>query len=216
MKSIIFAMTLASAVYAQAALLTYEPGSVQIEGVNLARTAAINNQDGTPSAMKMDLLGAGLRTKSVLFVAAKVYVLELFSDNKAAFVRNEQALQSIAANSKSVALHISMLRTVDAETLAVSFREALVANGFAIDAELTTLLGLVEQSADGTQNKSISLLMNKTADAKTNVYYEDTKGQMKSFQGSAALMSKILAIWLGQPADKGLEKLKTQLLNPVY
>ena len=214
MKSLIFAMTFASAIFAQAALLTFEPGNLQIEGVTLNKTATVNNQDGTPSALKMDLLGAGLRTKSVLVVTAKVYVLQLFADNKN-FDRNDNAVASITANSNLVSLKISMLRTVDAGTLATSFREALEANNFEIDAELTQILSLVETSADGEQGKTISMLMKKDGE-KVNIYYEDTKGQLKSFQGSASIMPKILSIWLGVPADKGLAKLKTQLLNPVY
>lgn len=207
-------MTLASAVFAQASLLSFEPGNLQIEGVVLNKTATINKADGTPSDMKMDLLGAGLRTKSVLIVTAKVYVLELFADNKN-FDRNDNAVTSINTNSKTVALKISMLRTVDAATLATSFREALQANNFAIDAELTQLLSIIETSADGTQGKTISMLMKKDGD-KTNIYYEDTKGQLKSFVGTASVMPKILSIWLGTPADPGLAKLKKQLLNPVY
>lgn len=216
MKSLIFAMTFASAVFAQAALLTFEPGTVQIEGVTINKTATVTAQDGTPSALKMDLLGAGLRAKTVLFVAAKVYVLELFADNKGAFARNDKdAVSSIANNSNLVGLKISMLRTVDAATLATSFREAIEANGFTIDAEITTLLSIVEKSADGTNGKTISMFMKKDG-TNVNVYYEDTTGQVKSFVGSQSVMTKILSIWLGKSADKGLEKLKAQLLNSVY
>lgn len=216
MKSIIFASVLALASFAQAALLSFEPGNLQIEGVVLNKTATVNKQDGTPSALKMDLLGAGLRSKTVLFVAAKVYVLELFADNKGAFTRNDKdAVSSIATNSNLVGLKISMLRTVDAATLATSFREAIEANGYEIDTELTNLLAIVEKAADGTQGKSISMFMKKDG-ANLNVYYEDTTGQLKTFVGSQSIMTKILSIWLGKPADKGLEKLKAQLLNSVY
>jgi hypothetical protein len=215
MKSLIFAMTLVSAVFAQAALLTYEPGNLQINGVVLNRTATVTAKDGTPSALKMDLLGAGLRAKTVLFVSAKVYVLELFSDNKGAFARNDQAVSSIATNSNLVGLRISMLRTVDAGTLATSFREAITANGFAIDAEMTSLLNLIETGADGVNGKTISMFMKKDGQ-NLNVYYEDTNGQIKSFVGTQSIMTKILSIWLGKPVDKGLAALKASLLNPVY
>lgn len=213
MKSLIFAMTLASAVFAQASLLSFQPGNLQIEGVTLNKTATAA-ATATKPAVTMDLLGAGLRTKSVLIVTAKVYVLELFADNKN-FERNDNAVKSISANSNSVALKMSMLRTVSAATLSTSFREALDANGFEIDTELTALLALVEQSADGVQGKSISMLMTKDG-AQTHISYEDTNGGVKTFTGSASVMSKILSIWLGTPADSGLAKLKTQLLNPVY
>ncbi len=214
MKKILFAITLASTVFAQAALLTYEQGNLQLEGVNLSRTAAVNDASGAATNSKMDLLGAGLRSKTVLFIAAKVYVAQLFSDNKPQFSRDQNALASLAS-AKFVALKISMLRTVSASALAVSFREALQANGFAIDSELSTLLSLVENSADGVQGKTISMLL-KSTDTGTNVYYEDTNGQMKSFIGSAAIKGKILAIWLGKPVDDGLASLKAQMMKPVY
>ncbi len=214
MKKILFAVALTAAIFAQASVLTYEPGNLQIEGVNLNRTAAINDAAGAPTTMKLDLLGAGLRTKSVLFISVKVYVAQLFADNKPTFSRDQNALTSLN-NAKFVALKLNMLRTVGASALAVSFREGLQANGLTIDSELTTLLGLVEKSADGVSGKTITLLL-KSTDTGTNVYYEDTNGQLKSFSGSAALKSKILSIWLGKPVDDGLAALKTQLLKPVY
>ena len=214
MKKILFALVLASSLLSQAALLSYEQGNLQIEGVNLNRTAAVTDANGVATNMKMDLLGAGLRSKTVLFVGVKVYVLQLFADNKPQFTRDANALASLNP-AQFVAVKINMLRTVDAPTLAVSFREAIQANGFAIDAELTTLLNLIEKSADGLSGKSISLLLKSTA-AGTNVYYEDTNGQLKSFSGTASIKSKILSIWLGKPADPGLAALKTSLLKPVY
>ena len=214
MKKILFALTLISTVFAQAALLSYEQGTLQLEGVNLNRTATVTDATGAATNLKMDLLGAGLRSKTVLFISAKVYIAQLFSDNKPQFSRDQNALASLAS-AQLVALKISMLRTVGASALAVSFREALQANGFAIDSELATLLSLVEKSADGVQGKSISLLLNSTATG-TNVYYEDTSGQMKSFSGSAAIKGKILAIWLGKPVDDGLASLKAQMMKPIY
>lgn len=214
MKKILFVMFMASSVLSQAALLSYEQGNLQIEGVNLNRTAAITDANGVATNMKLDLLGAGLRAKTVLFVGIKVYVLQLFADNKPQFTRDGNALASLNP-AQFVAVKINMLRTVDAASLAVSFREAIGANGFAIDAELTTLLNLIEKSADGVSGKSISLLL-KSTPAGTNVYYEDTNGQLKSFSGTASIKSKILSIWLGKPADSGLAALKTSLLKPVY
>ena len=214
MKKILFVMLLATSVISNAALLSYEQGNLQIEGVNLNRTAAVTDPSGAATNMKMDLLGAGLRSKTVLFVGVKVYVLQLFADNKPQFSRDANAVTSLNP-AQFVAIKINMLRTVDAATLAVSFREAIQANGIAIDAELTTLLNLIETSADGVSGKSISLLL-KSTPAGTNVYYEDTNGQLKSFSGTASIKAKILSIWLGKPADPGLAALKASLLKPVY
>lgn len=216
MKKMILLAVLALSTMTQASILTYEQGTQVLENVNLNKSAAINDANGAPTALKLELLGAGLRAKTVLFVSAKVYVAQLFSDNKAAFSRDTNALKSLVANSKSIALKISMLRTVSASSLAVSFKEALTANGLAIDADLTSVLAIFENGADGIQGKELTLLMIKGQDGKTNVYYEDTKGAQKSLSVSSDVMTKIMSIWLGIPADDGLKKCKESLLKPVY
>lgn len=214
MKSLLFSIVLASAVFAQASLLSYEAGDQKNANVVLNKTASINDDKGNPTALKMDLLGAGLRTKTVLVVEAKVYVLQLFADNKAAFSRDANALASLA-NSTRVAIKIDMLRTVSASSLSTSLKDAVVANGYTVDAEIQNLLSLMEKSAEATSGKSLALLLTKS-NGKTNVYYEDTKGATQSFVGSAELSTKILSIWLGKPADDGLATLKASLLKPVY
>lgn len=217
----LFAFITVASVFAFAAnpILSYEAGSQTLNGINLAKTAAVNDANGVATAVKLDLLGAGLRTKTVLVVEAKVYTAQLFSDNKAGYTRDANtALTSLVQNSTRVALKLDMLRTVSAASLVTSFKEALAANNIALDAELTNVLDLMQKSADATSGKSITMLMVKdTKNAnKTNLYYQDTKGDVKSVVASPELMGKILAIWLGKPADDGLAALKTQLLKAVY
>jgi hypothetical protein len=208
MKAILFSLVMASSVLAQAALLSYVPGKYKYDGVVLNQTATISD-----STLKMDLLGAGVRSKTVLVAQVKVYVIQIFSDNKAAFSRDANALNSL--KNANVALKIDMLRTVSADSLSSSLRDATEANGYQDDAEVENLLAIMAKSAEATSGKSLALLMTKK-DGKTNVYYEDTKGVMQSFSGSAELSTKILSIWLGTPADDGLAALKTTLLKPVY
>ena len=214
MKAMLFTSVILSALLANASLLSYEAGNFKNSNVVLNKTAAINDDKGVATTMKMDLLGAGLRTKTVLVVEAKVYVLQLFSDNKATFSRDANALASLNGATR-IALKIDMLRSVSAASLATSFKDALTANGYAIDAELTNLLAVMGKSAEATTGKTITLLIKKEA-GKTNVYFEDTKGALQSMVGSADLSTKILSIWLGKPADDGLAALKTSLLKPVY
>ncbi len=216
MKKILFTACLAASVFAQASLLSFDQGTLNLEGVNLNKSAKVNDDRGVATPMNLELLGAGLRSKTVLFIAAKVYVAQLFSDNKAAFKRDGSALTSLTANSKFVALKISMLRNVSASTLSVSFRDALQANNYVIEGELTQLLTIVEQSADAVQGKSLTMLMSKNSAGGTNIYFEDVTGTQKSFVGSPELMTKVMSIWLGNPADSGLQTLKDSLLKPVY
>lgn len=218
MKKLLFALALSTTLAAQAApLLTYEAGNQQLNGVVLNKTATVNDANGAPTSAKLDLLGAGLRAKKVLVAEVKVYTLQLFSDNKAAFSRDANALPSLVQNSNRVALKIDMLRTISSSQLAGSMKEALVANGYAIDTELNSILALFEKSAEPTQGKSISLMLVKDASAgKTNLYFEDTKGTLQSVVTAPEVMTKILSIWLGVAVDDGMAKLKTSLLKPVY
>lgn len=213
-----FVCSLALSTFSQANMLTYDQGIKSIGSVNLSPVAKINDVNGKPTTTSLNLLGAGLRTKTVLFVAAKVYVAQLFANNSTAFVRDQNtALDSLVKNSSLVALKISMLRNVSASSLAVSFREAIQANGYPIDAELNQLLNIVETSADADQDKSLSMFMAR--DSKTqaiSIYYEDVNGAQKSFVGSPELMTKVMSIWLGKSADQGLADLKTSMLKPVY
>ena len=217
MKKMLFSIVLIASVFAQASLLTFADGTKQLEGVVLHPSAKINDEKGQPTALSMDLLGAGLRSKTVLFVAAKVYVAQMFSDSKATFARTtNDALSTLVKNSKFVAMKMTMKRNVSASTLAVSFREAIEANDYTIDTELEQMLKLVETSADGAQGKSLTMLMVRNATGGTNVYYEDVNGTQKSLAGSAEMMTKVMSIWLGKSADPGLEELKASLLKPVY
>lgn len=211
MKSILMSLCMIAAMSAQASILTFTEGSKTLENVNLSAQAK------TDTGTTLDLLGAGLRNKKVLIVNAKVYVLQIFSDNKAGFSRDANALSSLVNNSKTIALKISMLRTVDAPSLAVSFKEAIQANGYAIDAEIQKLLKVVETGAEGTQGKDLLLVLSKTSDPKTVLFqYQDSKGKIVSLNTEIASLSKVLAIWLGKPADSGLAALKEQLLKAVY
>lgn len=216
MKKLLLSLALISASFSsEASLLSFAQPSGQSEGFTLNKIATVNDSKGLPSQFVMDLLGTGVRKKKVLFITAKVYVAELYSNNKAAFERNENALNSLTQNSSFVALKISLLRTLTASTLATSFRDALEANNYSIQGELDTLLNIIENSADAEQGKYITMLMSKNSDGTTNIYYEDVTGKMQSFKGSSELMKKVMSIWLGTPADDGLNDLKNNLLNPV-
>ena len=217
MNNLALSLIMLVTVSAQASLLSYTAGDKNNSGIVLNKSAAINDAAGKPTALTMDLLGAGLRSKSVLGFGVKVYVAQLFSDNKAGFSRDAGALQSLVQNSTRVALKIDMLRTVSAADLSNSFKEALTVNKIAIDTEMTNILALFSKSADAASGKSLTVLMVKDAkNVKTNMYYEDAAGKTQSLVGSPEVMTKIMSIWLGAPADSGLEALKASLLKPVY
>ncbi len=216
MKGLLFSSALLLATLSQAALLTFESGTKALESVNLNKTAKITA--ATNATVKpMDILGAGLRAKKVLVVKAKVYVLQLFSSNKAGFARDAGALTSLVSGSSSIALKISMLRTVTAAELAVSFSDALIANGYKVEGDLKKLISIIETGASGEQGKTLSLLLVKDADPLfVNFSYEDAAGKIQTLKAGQLVMTQVLSIWLGKPADSGLDTLKVELLKPVY
>lgn len=211
MKSIVGSLVLLIGLTANAGLLTLSGGSKKLEGVTLNQTANVTGSD-----VNMTLVGAGLRAKTVLFVPAKVYVAELFTNEATKFSRDNNALKSLEAASVT-AVRLTFLRGVDAATVASSYREALVANSVNLkDPSIVAFLNNVEKGGDASSGKSFVMLLILTKDGGTKLYYEDTKDQVSVIDGPRALQQNILSIWLGQSADSGLEKLKKSLLQPVY
>lgn len=211
MKTILGSLVLFVGLTAQAALLTVSAGNKQIEGVVLNQKAQVTGSDVT-----MTLAGAGLRQKTVLFVPAKVYVTEIFTNDTAKYSRDNNALKSLE-NVSVTAVRLTFLRSVDAPTVASSYREALVANNVNLqDPSIMQFLANVEKGGDAASGKSFVMLMILTKEGGTKLYYEDTKDQVSVVDGPRALQQNILSIWLGQPADSGLKKLKESLLQPVY
>lgn len=211
MKSILVALVMMTSFSVSADILTLTPGSKKIEGVTLNQTATV-----TGSNVVLNLIGAGLRSKTVLFVPAKVYVTELFSSDAAKFSRDANALKSLEAVSVT-AIRLTFLRGVDAETVASSYREALAANNVSLkDTAIQQFLANVEKGGDAAQGKSFVMLLVFTKEGGTKLFYEDTKDQVSVVEGPRALQQQILSIWLGNSADSGLEKLKKTLLQPVY
>lgn len=211
MKSILGSLVLLVGLTANAGLLTVSGGNKKIEGITLNQTAQVTGSD-----VNMTLAGAGLRAKTVLFVPAKVYVAELFTNDTAKYSRDNNALKSLE-NVSVTAIRLTFLRGVDAATVASSYREALVANNVNLkDPSIVQFLSNVEKGGDASSGKSFVMLLILTKEGGTKLYYEDTKDQVSVVDGPRALQQNILSIWLGQPADSGLKNLKQSLLQPVY
>ena len=102
-------------------------------------------------------------------------------------------------------------------TILAVFTNCKTGNGYKIEGELKSLLAIVQNGADGNEGKELSLVLSKDADPLfVNFSYEDSKGATKSVKVGSLAMTQVLSIWLGKPADGGLENLKSSLLNPVY
>jgi hypothetical protein len=215
MKATLLSTILATTLFASssfAALLTTNAGDKSIEGVKIAKDGQVNiNGQQIP----VSIIGSGLRTKKVLIVNVKVYVAELLSSDASKFVRSEDQALSSLDQSRTIALRLTFLRGVDAETVQTSYKEALDANNInTSDAGVAQFLAAVKAGGDADNGKTMTIVTSKEADGSETVYYEGTKGgEPAVIKGSKGLSNKLMAIWLGQSADSGLETLKAQIIK---
>ena len=209
-SSLLMSMLLVSQI-ASAGVLSIENGNRTIEGVAIGKSAEIVNANET---IKLDSVGAGLRTKKVLIANVKVYVTQIFLDNVGKFVRsNEGAVKSLS-DMKAGAVHLTFLRSVDAPTVQVSFRDALDANDIDLNNKgIVAFLDAVKNGSNVESGKALNISLKKSDDGVVTVVYENTSGVEKTITGDETLFRGILSIWLGESADSGLETLKATLIK---
>ena len=198
--------TMAGATFAQT--LTTKPGTTNIEKVAIAQSAS--TADGT----ELVSVGAGLRTKKVIFVNVKVYVGQLFVAKIGAFRKNiSEALKS-ATDASPIAIRLHFLRDVDAEKVQTSFREALESNKVDFKkSEIEKFLAAVKTSGAAKEGKSLTILGSKAKDGSEVIVYEDVNGKATTIGGPSGFIQEIFAIWLGTPSDDGVAKLKADILK---
>lgn len=196
----------------QAGLLKMEKGSRSIEGINISKSA-VASVDGKES--QLGTVGAGLRWKKVLLTKVKVYVAQLLVSSPARFIKKDhEALKSLA-DSDVVALQMSFLRTVEADKVQTSFRDALAANKVDLSSSaIKTFLGAVQKGGDATAGGHLTILIKKYSDGSEALIYEDTNGKQTTIMGGRGFTEQIFSIWLGHPSDDGVAALKNDLLRP--
>lgn len=212
MKSLLLTIAVAlSTVAASASILTTTPGKNEIAGVNIAKEAALNVEG---QSIPLELIGAGLRNKKVLFANVKVYVAELFASDASKFVRKESDALSSLDNSRTVALQLNFVRTVEAEKVQTSYRESLDVNKVDMhDASIAAFLKAAKEAGEAVDGKALLIASTKNADGSETIYYETTSGNVTKIAASAGTTKKIMSIWLGRSADDNLAKLKDDLIS---
>ncbi|MBS1971251.1 MAG: chalcone isomerase family protein [Bdellovibrionales bacterium] len=213
MKSALIALTaiLSLGLSANAALLKLDPGQKSNNGVTISTggTATIDGKD-----FQLTTVGSGLRSKKVLVANVKVYVAQLLVSNPNSFVRKDaDALKSLE-DSQTVAMQLSFLRSVEADKVKVSFRDAFDANNVDINnPAIKQLLAAVEKGGDATANGTLTFVANKHSDGTETLIYEDTAGKQVTVKGDKGLTHDVFSMWLGNPADDGIAALKKSLLQ---
>lgn len=194
-----------------AAVLTTSGTGPKLENINLPLTASATTEGQTST---LTAIGAGLRSKKVVFVNVKVYVGQLLVSNPESFKKNDAEALASLKNQKAVAMQLHFLRNVDAEKVQSSFVEALKTNKVNTDdAGVKQFLASVAQGGEAKEGKALTILGTKLTDTSEVVSYETTSGTVSEIKGGPGLIEKIFSIWLGKPADDGVADLKKSLLK---
>lgn len=204
-------LSLLLSLQASASLLTPEGDGPKIEKFKLSSsvTTPIEGEN-----VKLSSLGAGLRSKKVVFVNVKVYVGQLFVTSPESFKKTESEALNSLKDQKAVAVQLHFLRDVDAENVQKSFKEALKANKVDLsDSSINQFLDLVAKGGEAKEGKALSILGTTLKDGSEAITYESTSGVSSEVKGSKGFIQKVFSIWLGTPADDGVAALKKSILK---
>lgn len=210
-KLLVMGAALLVAVASGAETLKLEPGTTVREGIAISQ-GGVSTIEGKTS--QLTTVGSGLRAKKVLISNVKVYVAQLLVSSADKYVKSsDEALNSLS-QSETVAMELTFLRNVEAAKVQVSFEDALIANNVNLDeADINAFLTSVKAGGDADEGQSMTIAITKNQDGSETLVYEDTNGQATVVKGSQGLTQKVMSIWLGTPADSGLETLKQQMLE---
>ncbi|MBI4403220.1 MAG: hypothetical protein HY537_03625 [Deltaproteobacteria bacterium] len=197
--------------------------------VNKARASAVEFQ-GTPqvvSASGIDvkiypqamihagevnypvkLSGYGIRTKSVLFLDANIYMVASYVDDPA-LMQPLNLLQGIRL-SKGKVLQLTMLRSLTGEQVSKSLEDALRING--VDVSSGPVKNVLSQFSVALPAGHSALLIGfPKADAVETLAIEFLGKDIKEEGKSLAL--DFWRVWFGTPVDGGIKKLQAELVR---
>lgn len=205
-----FILSLTMTTTAYGALLSTEGSKGKLDGVNLSSSASSNIES---ESIKLSQIGSGLRAKKVVFVNIKVYVAELFASSPEKFKKTDVDALASLKDQKVVAIQLHFVRSVDADNVQKSFKEALKANSVNLDeASVKQFLDSVNQGGEAKEGKALTILGAKLKDGSEEVLYENTSGNVSTITGKAGFVEQIFSIWLGKSADSGVAQLKKSIL----
>jgi hypothetical protein len=205
------AVAFVMAVPAWAGLLTSTKMDKYIDSVQLSKSVS-TNVEGKDTAM--NIVGAGLRSKTILFTSVNVYVAELFATEDDQFVRDENKALGSLMKSDTTAIRLNFVHTVEAEKVQSAFREALVTNAVKLsDPAVVKFLSAVANGGDAPNGSTLVVLGHKNGDGSESVIYENPNGKSVEIKGDKGFIENIFKIWLGIPVDKDLSRLKYQIIR---
>jgi hypothetical protein len=183
-----------------AALLLYATPALatEVAGVKVPESVVV---DG----MALQLNGAGLRAKTVVFVKAKVYVAALYLPAK---MTDPSAIVSLDQPKQ---VRMAFLRNVDRASIIGAFKDGFEANSPAQAQALLPKLKLIEPAIPDEVKEGQVLVVTYAPGQGSTVGVEGSKGVTVEGKDFAEALFRN---WLGpKPADGGLEDLKEALLG---
>ena len=206
----LFALVASSSVFG--GILESKWADRTIEGVKLAKEVSFQ---GAGKTFVLKPYASGIRKKKVALFWAKVYVAQIFTPEGAATPPTSvgSAYETLTQQ-PLVALTMTFLRDVPAGRQRDAFEDALQANGIDTNAEaITPLFAMVEKAGDTKDTLTNTFVFERRSDATEWVHLENGRSELQSIRFEKGMLSKILSIWFGKPADSGMERLQRQFLG---
>lgn len=197
-----------------AGLLTLDPNGKQLNGVAVSKGAAYaGGPGGVDATVALSTVAAGTRTINLGLGNLKVYVAQLMVSEPAQFQRSDAGMLDTCAEMNGVAMRLDFLFPVSAAQLKAAFRTALDRNHVDLSSlQVKALLDAVSAGGGADRGHSITFLADRRVKGTETVVFENSSGVITPVIGPAGFAHDVFSMWLGVPADKGVEKLKSEFL----
>ena len=207
-----FIFGLALVTSATAGVLEMKPGDKTIEGVKVAKEA-IFQSEGKPVALS--LYASGLRKKKVALFWAKVYVGQVFTTPGLPVpAPSMEVMYATLRKQPVVAFTLTFLRDVGVDRQKDAFEDSLETNGIDPKSEMMKpLFAMVVKAGDAKDTLTTTIVLERRKDGTEWVHYENGKGELQSMAVEKGMNEKVMSIWVGKPADSGMERLHNQYLG---
>ena len=165
---------------------------------------------GLPAGVsKLFLTGAGVRQRRVALFNVNVYVVASYVDHT--FQLPTESPMSGISQSKVNALQLTFLRDISGDLIRKAFIQSLSRNG--ADPKSPGLSKILDQLDMPMPKGSHLILLGFASKAGSEtLFFETPNGKTLTTEGPG-VATQFWKIWFGEPADSGLEKLRTELVG---
>lgn len=162
-------------------------------------------------ALSLTVVGSGIRDKKILFVPVSVYEATLAVSEPALFVRDTTGTKALDSLKKMKArsLTLKFKRDVSGSKIRESFEAALEANKVADSKLMKQFKEAIQNGGDVKTDENVVIAVDKDK----GILTVEQGSKRVEIAGDEAFFQNVFSIWLGTPADSGLETLKTKLIR---